>query len=453
MDIEKIRNVILSVNIRIVLFSLFLTIVLDLIYIRIIRNVSFLDYVIIEIVTFMALDLLISSLGKRGYFSYLSRNTSLVKRSIRCASRKEKRAMDAKIEGFLRKEGMDSKIFGTIQMATEIHRFDPPLRENDSHFLVSLENLGYERNEMTERYSDSNDDSRDHITSLDFQNFKKREDVVLEDNSTIWVTGIRVMEGDENSQGKKLVLRYAETGYYRKYSLNRLLHCKFPWEPRYPIEHIIDNLESIKGKDFTFLRGLPSGLGCEVSVITSDGKYIIVQRSHKEAVARFKLIQASSGAYDLEDFYSSEGKINENENHVSSLFRGARRELEFETGIITKYGGTNFSGTQDSMLLLSAYYFVDINAVNFIFLYKTSLTFEQFKEKFRKEQSKEKWESRRILSLDIRDIISDSPEFENFMIKHRNILSDQLIVSIYSLKEYYGSINRANGLSRRAEGH
>ena len=143
---------------------------------------------------------------------------------------------------------------------------------------------------------------------------------------------------------------------------------------------------------------------------------------------RFHLSQAASGAYDDTDLVNP-NDIDIKDNTLKGIFYGAKRELRVETGIEEK--------DIDSFYLLSIAYILSNNGMSFVFLCRTNLTYEQIKTRYITNYTEERWEGRRMLKVDLSDMVSNSVRFQKFIKKYRNLLTDQLIVSIDSTVKYY----------------
>lgn len=207
----------------------------------------------------------------------------------------EKNSVNSSIVSMLREKGMTTySISGLTSTAFEVKRFNPPIEESDNLFSIKIIRENYTKNEFTERFSEFEISGEDHITASDFKDLKEREGIELENDTIIWITDLK----DDRAS---LTLWYELTKYYKKYSLNKQMYCKFPKEKNYPIKILLEAIPDFEKKNYEIIKKLPLSVGCEVSVVTSDDKYIIIQRSHKEAVQRFHLNQAASGAYDDTD--------------------------------------------------------------------------------------------------------------------------------------------------------
>lgn len=279
---------------------------------------------------------------------------------------------------------------------------------------ISLLKGSFIDNSFTSRYADGGKgDPMDHFTLEDMKRLENLKGISLTNDPTVWITGLKI---DKSETDKATVtISYATVRYFSKFCLNWHLYCKFRNE-EYPIKKIGDQLKNFGEWDFHIFESIPASMGSEVSLITSDGKFIVMQRSHREAVNRFKLVTASSGSYDPDDVEKREG--------IAGLFAGAERELHFETGINRD--------ELESMDLVLLVHFLSNNNLGFIFVAKTRLTEEEVRKKFsdRGKGAQEGWETRKLFSLDLRDIQNSTERFKKFLKKYERLITDQLLVSL-----------------------
>ena len=401
--------------------SLLLTVLLYFLYYFLFPYSSNLEGFIFTVVSFIVVLSSIEYVDSKDFFTRIVKNVSLNEK-LNCMNIGEKESVNSCILSMLQKTGLKTySVSGLTSIAFEVKGFDIPIEENGKLFLIKIIKENYLRNKFTERFSEYEIIGEDHITRADFKDLSEREKIVIIDQAIIWITGFKVSE-------KSLTLGYELSKYYKKYSLNKHMYCKFPEEETYPIRLLLSNIPAFGEKNYEIIKKLPLSIGCEVSVVTSDNKYIIIQRSHEEAVQRFHLNQAASGAYDDTDLVN-QNDIDIKDNTLKGIFYGAKRELRVETGIEEK--------DIDSFYLLSIAYILSNNGMSFVFLCRTNLTYEQIKTRYITNYTEERWEGRRMLKVDLSDMVSNSVRFQKFIKKYRNLLTDQLIVSIDSTVKYY----------------
>ena len=319
---------------------------------------------------------------------------------------------------------------GRIPLAYVIFNFHSFKRKMGDQPDVALLKGSVKHNSFTSRYvDDGKGDPMDHFTLEDMKRLEKLKGISLTNDPTIWITGLKIDES--KIERAVLTVSYATVRYFSKFCLNWHLYCKFRKE-EYPIRKIGDQLKRFAEKDFQIFESIPASMGSEVSLITSDNKFVIMQRSHREAVNRFKLVTASSGSYDPDDFEGREGD--------AGLFAGAYRELHFETGIN--------SDELESMDLALLVHFLSNNNLGFIFVARTRLTEMQIRKRFsdREEGAQEGWETRKFFSLDLRDIQNDTEKLKKFLKKYDRLITDQLLVSLSATRIYLNDSSEKIGI-------
>ena len=295
---------------------------------------------------------------------------------------------------------------------------------------VALLKGSLKHNSFTDRYvDDGKGDPMDHFTLEDMKRLEKLKGISLTNDPTLWITGLKI---DESKNDKAAVtVTYTAARYFSKFCLNWHLYCKFRNE-EYPIRKVGDQFKSFAERDFHIFENIPASIGSEVSLITSDNRFIIMQRSHREAVNRFKLITASSGSYDPDDFEDREG--------IAGLFAGAYRELHFETGINRD--------ELESMDLVLLVHFLSNNNLGFIFVARTRLTEMQIRKRFsdRERGAQEGWETRKLFSLDLLDVQNNTERLKKFLRKHDRLITDQLLVSLSATGIYLRDSPESTGI-------
>ena len=211
---------------------------------------SSLEGLIFTVASFIMVFSSIEYLDKKDFFTKIAKNVHL-KRELKCMNNKEKKYVNSIIVSMLKENRMTTySILDFTSTAIEVRPFFPPINEKDNLFSIKILRGPYIKNEFTERFSEFEIIGEDHVIASDFMDLKESEGIELENNTAIWITNIR-------QDGASLTLWYELTKYYKKYSLNKQMYCKFPKEKNYPIKVLLEAIPDLKKGNYEIIKKLP----------------------------------------------------------------------------------------------------------------------------------------------------------------------------------------------------
>ncbi|MEM0161323.1 MAG: hypothetical protein QXO58_05945, partial [Thermoplasmata archaeon] len=195
-------------------------------------------------------------------------------------------------------------------------------------------------------------------------------------------------------------------------------------EPDFPLKIVTAALEELSKSsepnklELKYLNLIPANTGVNISIITSDNKFVITRRSGKEAVMRFMWQQGVSGAFDFSDFETGEAVYNGAFREMFNEMRIEKEDVEF-------------------IKILGIANRVENNIIDFFLVCKTSLSLEDLKKNRKNKGSPEHWENESIRGFDPEEIAAMSGKWRAFYNKNYKFINTQLLVSLALYKHYH----------------
>jgi hypothetical protein len=299
-------------------------------------------------------------------------------------------------------------------------------------FKISFENISnFQRSYFMDRYQESNLDDENSFNIREINEFEKKYEIEIgNDAYSVWMTSLKIKKYDRDSYNIEIL--YYPVRYRNKYLLNWHLNYKFPREEEYPLKLVIDSLTKISDEEkieneinYDYLRKIPANSGVNIFIITKDNKFILCERSGKEAVMRLKWQHAVSGSFDKTDFDKLDqdnfNKIGHRD--IDGILLGAYREAEYELGIKKD----EFS----DLILLGIANIVKNNIIDFFFVGRINKRYDEIIKRPLKMDTEEYWENRKFKGFELQELINFNGKWRKFYERNYKNFTNQLVISLY----------------------
>ncbi|MEM3238259.1 MAG: hypothetical protein QXX11_04990 [Thermoplasmata archaeon] len=357
-----------------------------------------------------------------GVFNKIFRTSDIYKKNFRKMDKREKLALINQFQEIVTGTKFGMYYFGRFVPVCLLLENTPELNVRIQFDLTGT--LDTHKNYFVRRYCESKGcDSDNTFSNSEVEKYLSRIGVELaNDEPSVWMTDMSIEEHEKTSTLIQISLM--KITYRPKFLLNWHLDYKFVREPDFPLKIVTAALEELSKSsepnklELKYLNLIPANTGVNISIITSDNKFVITRRSGKEAVMRFMWQQGVSGAFDFSDFETGEAVYNGAFREMFNEMRIEKEDVEF-------------------IKILGIANRVENNIIDFFLVCKTSLSLEDLKKNRKNKGSPEHWENESIRGFDPEEIATMSGKWRAFYNKNYKFINTQLLVSLALYKHYH----------------